>query len=454
MAPPRDTNVTSVLDEAPAFTRQRPGGTFLVIKGPDRGEQVQLSAKPITFGSAPACDLVLSDKTVSRRHAMALLENNEVLVRDLGSTNGSFIQGSRFKEITVGFGAEIKLGRTVIKFLPEEEAVEPAEAEADTFGQLVGRDVKMRRLFALLADISPNDATVLIEGETGTGKELIAEEIHNHSRRANGPFVVFDCGAVPRELIESALFGHVKGSFTGAVQDRKGAFAEANGGTIFLDEIGELPIDMQPALLRALDKRAVRKVGANQYEKVDVRVVAATNRDLREEVAKKTFREDLYYRLAVIRVHLPPLRERGHDIQLLVEHFIKTFGGQRGLRITPEDMQRLKAYAWPGNVRELRNVIERACVLSKGDTLNLDDVLGGEGATQPALGIRTDLPFKEAKGQLVELFEREYIVDLMKRHKMNLSAAAREAQIDRKHLRELIRKYGLDPRGDLTRDES
>ncbi|HWE29555.1 MAG TPA: sigma 54-interacting transcriptional regulator, partial [Polyangia bacterium] len=304
---------------------------------------MQLSNKPVTFGSAPACDLVLSDKTVSRRHATALLENNEVLVRDLGSTNGSFIQGSRFKEITVGFGAEIKLGRTVIKFLPEEEAVEPAEAESDNFGQLVGRDVKMRRLFALLADISPNDATVLIEGETGTGKELIAEEIHNHSKRDKGPIVVFDCGAVPRELIESALFGHVKGSFTGAVQDRKGAFAEANGGTIFLDEIGELPIDMQPALLRALDKRAVRKVGANQYEKVDVRVVAATNRDLREEVAKKTFREDLYYRLAVIRVHLPPLRERGYDIQILVEHFIKTFGGARGLRITPEDMQRLKA---------------------------------------------------------------------------------------------------------------
>src|SRR3954471_8847830 len=345
MAPPRDTNVTSVLDEAPAFTRQRPGGTFLVIKGPDRGEQVSLSGKAVTFGSAPSCDLVLSDKTVSRRHAQASLEANEVMVRDMGSTNGSFIQGSRFKEITVGFGAEIKLGRTVIKFLPDEEAVEPTEAEADNFGQLIGRDVKMRRLFALLADISPNDATVLVEGETGTGKELIAEEIHNHGKRKSGPFVVFDCGAVPRELIESALFGHVKGSFTGAVQDRKGAFAEANGGTIFLDEIGELPIDMQPSLLRALDKRAVRKVGANTYDKVDVRVVAATNRDLREEVAKKQFREDLYYRLAVIRVHLPPLRERGHDISLLVEHFIKIFSAGRNLKITAEDTGRLKSYS-------------------------------------------------------------------------------------------------------------
>ncbi len=450
---PREPNATSLIDEAPEFTRQRPGGTFMVIKGPDRGEQVTLSSKPITFGSAPSCDLVLSDKTVSRRHVEAYLDGNQTIVRDLGSTNGTYIQGSRFKEIAVGFGAEIKLGKTVVKFLPDEEVVEPVETESDHFGQLYGRDGKMRRLFALLEDIAPNDTTVLIEGETGTGKELIAEEIHHHSRRADGPFVVFDCGAVPHELIESALFGHVKGSFTGAVQDRRGAFAEANGGTIFLDEIGELALDLQPSLLRALDKRSVRRVGSNTYDRVDVRVIAATNRDLREEVAKKAFREDLYYRLAVIRVHLPPLRERGRDIDLLVDHFIKQFGGARGLRASPDDMQRLRAYGWPGNVRELRNVIERACVLAKGDSLALDDALGADGVATPALGIRTDLPFKEAKGQLVELFEREYIVDLMKRHKMNLSAAAREAQIDRKHLRELIRKYGLDPRGDLTREE-
>ncbi|MEO6951588.1 MAG: sigma 54-interacting transcriptional regulator [Polyangia bacterium] len=442
----REPNATSLLDEAPAFTRQRRGGSFLVITGPDRGEQVRLGDEPITFGSAPSCDLVLSDTTVSRRHVMALLEGDEVLVRDLGSTNGTFIQGSRFKEIAVSFGAEIKVGRTTIKFLPEEEVVDPGEAETDHFGQIFGRDAKMRRLFSLLSDISPNDATVLVEGETGTGKELIAEEIHDHSKRSKGPFVVVDCGAIPRELIESALFGHVKGSFTGAVSDRKGAFAEANGGTIFLDEIGELPIDMQPALLRVLDKRAVRKVGANTYEKVDVRVVAATNRDLREEIAKKAFREDLYYRLAVIRVHLPALRERGHDITLLVEHFVKSFSNGKKMNLTADDLSRLRAYGWPGNVRELRNVIERACVLAKGDSLNLDDVLGADGHGQAALGIRTDLPFKEAKGQLVETFEREYIVDLMKRHKMNLSAAAREAQIDRKHLRELIRKYGLDPR--------
>jgi DNA-binding NtrC family response regulator len=439
------TNITALLDELPSFSKQNRGGIFVVIKGPDRGESVRLQEnKPVFFGSSPTCEMVLSDKTVSRRHMSAELVGEEVIVRDNDSTNGTFIQGSRFKEITIGFGAEVKLGRTVIKFLPDEEVVEPEPSVEESFGHLLGSDTKMRQMFKLLQDVAATDATVLIEGETGTGKELIAEEIHNHSNRRNGPFVVFDCGAVPRELIESALFGHVKGSFTGAITDRRGAFAEAHGGTIFLDEIGEMALDLQPSLLRALDKRAVRKVGSNTYEKIDVRVVAATNRDLRSEVAKKSFREDLYYRLAVIRVSVPPLRERGTDIPLLVSHFIQQFSPDRPLHATTDDLARIQRHSWPGNVRELRNTIERACLLSRGDTLNVDDALLEESA--PALGIRTDLPFKEAKGQLVEMFEREYIEDLMRRHKMNLSAAAREAQIDRKHLRELIRKYGLDPR--------
>jgi DNA-binding NtrC family response regulator len=370
---------------------------------------------------------------------------------DCGSTNGTFIQGSRFEKITIGFGSEIKLGRTVIKFLPDEEIVEPEPSAQSSFGSIVGGDTKVRQMFTLLEDVAATNATVLIEGETGTGKELIAEEIHNHSPRKDGPFVVFDCGSVPRELIESMLFGHVKGSFTGAITDRRGAFAEAHGGTIFLDEIGEMVLDLQPSLLRVLDKRAVRKVGSNTYEKIDVRVVAATNRDLRGEVAKKAFREDLYYRLAVIRVSVPPLRERGTDIPLLINHFVQSFGP--GLSVTPEDMARLVRHGWPGNVRELRNVIERACLLSRGNTINLEDALTTDTA-QAGLGIRTDLPFKEAKGQLVETFEQKYIEDLMRRHKMNLSAAAREAQIDRKHLRELIRKYGLDPRHKLGGEDT
>ena len=444
MPPARKENVTSLLDELPAFTRQS-GGRFLVVKGPDRGESVDVGKNPVTLGSSPACSLVLTDKTVSRKHMDANWDDGGLLLRDLGSTNGCFFEGSRFKEITISFGSEFKVGRTVIKFVPSEEVVEPELSRSPNFGSLVGQDAKMRRLFALLNDISPTDATVIIEGETGTGKELVAEEIHKHSNRKNGPFVVFDCGAVPRDLIESSLFGHVKGSFTGAVSDRRGAFAEASGGTIFLDEIGELNLELQPALLRVLDKRAVRRVGGNQYENVDVRVVAATNRDLREEVGRKNFREDLYYRLAVIRITLPPIRERGMDIPYLASHFVAQFSPpNEPLEIRPDDAARLQRHSWPGNVRELRNVIERACVLRHGESLNLDDALTEEAS--PSLGIRTDLPFKEAKGQLVEIFEREYIVDLMRRHKMNLSSAAREAQIDRKHLRELIRKYDLDPR--------
>jgi DNA-binding NtrC family response regulator len=436
------THVTALLEDLPSFSRQNRGGIFLVIKGPDRGESVRLTQDPVSFGSSPSCDLVLTDKTVSRKHLQAELHGDEVVMVDSGSTNGTFIQGSRFEKIVIGFGAEVKLGRTVIKFLPDEEVVEPEPLDQASLGTIVGADTKMRQLFKLMTDVAATTATVLIEGETGTGKELIAEEIHNHSPRRDGPFVVFDCGSVPRELIESMLFGHVKGSFTGAITDRRGAFAEAHGGTIFLDEIGEMALDLQPSLLRVLDKRAVRKVGSNTYERIDVRVVAATNRDLRAEVAKKTFREDLYYRLAVIRVSVPPLRERGSDIPLLTQHFMQAFG--QGLDVTPEDMAKLQRHAWPGNVRELRNVVERACLLSRGNTINIDDALVHEAA--PALGIRTDLPFKEAKGQLVDMFERKYIDDLMRKHKMNLSAAAREAQIDRKHLRELIRKYGLDPR--------
>jgi DNA-binding NtrC family response regulator len=443
------TNVTALLEDLPSFSRQNRGGIFLVIKGPDRGETVRLGDKPVSFGSAPTCDLVLSDKTVSRKHLEAALVGDEVILTDSGSTNGTFIQGSRFEKISVGFGAEVKLGRTVIKFLPDEEVVDPEPSESNAFGTIVGGDTKMRQLFKLLTDVAQTNATVLIEGETGTGKELIAEEIHNHSPRRDGPFVVFDCGSVPRELIESMLFGHVKGSFTGAITDRRGAFAEAHGGTIFLDEIGEMALDLQPSLLRVLDKRAVRKVGSNTYEKIDVRVVAATNRDLRAEVAKKAFREDLYYRLAVIRVTVPPLRERGADIPLLIGHFIQSFGP--GLNVAQEDMARLQRHSWPGNVRELRNVIERACLLSKGQSINIEDALVEQAP--PGIGNRTDLPFKEAKGQLVEMFEREYIEDLMRRHAGNLSAAAREAQIDRKHLRELIRKYDLDPRAKLAGEE-
>lgn len=444
--------VTQLLDEA-AFTRQAAGGVFLVIQGPERGTSVKLRDTAITFGSDSTSTMVLTDATVSRQHLQAELVDGTVFVQDLGSRNGTTLEGARVTRTSIGFGAEIALGRTVVKFLPDEEEVRPQAAATTAFGSIVGGDTKMRQLFAMLQNVAPTHATVLIEGETGTGKELIAEEIHKHSDRKNGPFVVFDCGAVPRELIESLLFGHVKGSFTGAIADKKGAFAEAHGGTIFLDEIGEMAIDLQPALLRVLDKRTVRKVGSNVFENIDVRVVAATNRDLRQEVQNRNFREDLYYRLAVIRVSVPPLRERDTDLELLIRHFVRIFAPQ--LTVAPGDMARLLAHEWPGNVRELKNTIERACVLASGSTIHLDASFANPQparASQPTLSraepVRTDLPFKEAKGQLVEAFEREYLEGLMKKHRSNLSAASREAEIDRKHLRELVRKYGLTARED------
>ena len=313
----------------------------------------------------------------------------------------------------------------------------------------MGRDPKMRQLFRLIGDIAGSDTTVLIEGETGTGKELFAEEIHRASPRRGGPFVVFDCGAVPRELIESALFGHVRGAFTGAFADRRGAFAEADGGTLFLDEIGELALEVQPALLRALDKRAVRPVGGQQAQSFSVRVVAATNRDLRSEVAARRFREDLFYRLAVFRLAVPSLRERPDDVPVLVRHFVADMSGGR-LQVRIEDLQRLARYAFPGNVRELRNLVERACALTRGDTLDFDSFLDSDRHTPaPTPGaVAYDLPFKQAKAQIVDQFERAYLERLMEHHQNNLSAAARAADLDRKHLRELLRKHGL-----ITSDE-
>ncbi len=361
-----DRSATRIIDPLAPFVRQSGRGRFLVIKGPDRGESITLTEGVMTLGSGSGSDVLLTDPTVSRRHLSTEAQGQGLVVRDLGSTNGSFLQGARFQELTLGFGAEVTIGQTVLKYVPDEEAVDVAPSDEEAFGSLVGREPKLRKLFRLLGDVATTEATVLLEGETGTGKELFAEEIHRHSPRKNGPFIVFDCGAVPSDLIESALFGHVRGAFTGAISDRRGAFEEADGGTLFLDEIGELAPEMQPSLLRALDKHTIRPVGGTNYQQVSVRVVAATNRDLRAEIAAKRFREDLYYRLAVVRIALPALRDRQDDIPLLVSLFARQFTGDRVLEIPDDEVQRLRRHRWPGNVRELRNVIERACALSRG----------------------------------------------------------------------------------------
>jgi transcriptional regulator with PAS, ATPase and Fis domain len=308
----------------------------------------------------------------------------------------------------------------------------------------------MRKIYTIIEKIAGTDVTVIIEGESGTGKELVAAAIHEKSKRSKKPFVVFDCSAVAENLIESELFGHEKGSFTGATGLRHGAFELADSGTVFLDEIGELQIDLQPKLLRVLESRTIRRVGGDRPMPIDVRVVAATNRSLEQEVKKGTFREDLFYRLNVVPIHLPPLRRRKEDIPLLVESFIENHNEQHPEKrvegVSTAAMELLMAYDWPGNVRELKNTIFRAISFMDGAQIQPDDIPDRVRipVAKAELEIREDLGFKDAKEQWVASFEKQYLTDLLKRNNFNISAAAKEAGIDRKSVQRLVKKYGIN----------
>jgi DNA-binding NtrC family response regulator len=328
-------------------------------------------------------------------------------------------------------------------------------SSARRFGELFGESLAMREVFAVLERVAPTDVTVLIEGESGTGKEVAARSIHAASARSRGPYVVFDCSAVPRELAESELFGHKRGAFSGAVSDRAGAFQRAHGGTICLDEIGELPLDLQPKLLRVLETNQVRAVGDDEVRHVDVRVIAATNRELRAESQRGRFRADLLYRLEVVRVRIPPLRQRPEDIPGLVGILM---GGKLppGDTIAGRNLAQLMNYAWPGNVRELRNALTRAVALAQQPGKppvpfgQLVFNLGPAADTPPTIGISfpgvgTPLPYKEAKEQLLESFERAYVEALLERAGGNVTQAAAAAGLSRKHLYELLRRLHGDP---------
>jgi DNA-binding NtrC family response regulator len=325
----------------------------------------------------------------------------------------------------------------------------------DRFGRLIGHSPAMRRVIGQLARVAASDATVLLLGETGTGKEVAAESLHQESPRARGPFVVVDCGAIPPHLLESELFGHERGAFTGAVRAREGAFQAASGGTIFLDEIGELPRDLQPKLLRALSRRAVKPVGTEAYVEVDVRVIAATNRDLRREVDADRFRGDLYYRLAVVEVRLPPLRERLGDLPLLVEAML------RESRASPAETSRLRSAAvldrlarqsWPGNLRELRNALDRALAMGPWEpdaetapelVPELIPELGPDAEPDAAPAVDLSRPFKQARDEWTARFERAYLAALLEHHAGSIRPAARAAGIDRVHLYRLLARHGL-----------
>ncbi|HZS36098.1 MAG TPA: sigma 54-interacting transcriptional regulator, partial [Polyangia bacterium] len=378
-------------------------------------------------------------------------------VRDLKSTNGTFLDSAEVKEAYLRAGSVIKAGEVELKFTPFEERIEILPSEKDRLGELLGGSLRMREIFGLVERIAPTEATVLIEGETGTGKDLAARTIHDLSRRASAPFVVVDCGAVAGNLIESELFGHEKGAFTGASTTRQGAFELAHGGTIFLDELGELSLDLQPKLLRVLEQREIRRVGGNRTIKVDIRVVAATKQELAKEVQKGKFREDLYFRLSVVPIRMPSLRERKEDLPLLVQAFLERMNPGEPRTLDDAAMASLMAHDWPGNIRELRNVLERGAYLSPttggaaGTTqpvrlVALPGQSEGEAAAAPvASGPPFDpaLSYRDNKERWEHEFEKRYLRWLMERAQGNISRAAREADMDRKYLHKLLKKHAI-----------
>jgi DNA-binding NtrC family response regulator len=424
-----------------------------VVSGPDQGKEHTLDEGTTMVGTHADNDLVLTDATVSRYHLEIRVRRDGIEVRDLDTTNGTKHGGARVGQVVLVGPARLRLGKhTEMDVEPIDTSVQLDEWPGDRFGDVLGTTQPMQRLFSLLAKAAPTEATILLQGETGTGKEAIAEAVHRASRRAKGPFVVVDCGSIPHELIASELFGHARGSFTGAANDKQGLIEAANHGTLFLDEIGELAIDLQPQLLRVLDRRQVRRVGETQSIDVDIRVIAATHRDLRAMVRAGSFREDLYYRLAVVATHVPPLRERKADIPALAAWFADRMG-RGGWAQSPGLIEQLERHDWPGNVRELRNVVERALSLGHAALADLGtgeprpsspSISEGEGEKRPSNPDVLELPFKEAKAVLVESFERDYLTALLARHRGNISRAAAEAGIDRNYIHRLVKKYGLE----------
>ncbi len=418
--------------------------TLSVIRGPDKGRKVTLEGAPITCGAHAACSLVLTDTAVSSRHFEIRSGAKGFRIEDLGSTNGTIIEGLRIGTCWVDSTVVLRLGNSRLRLKPAKDRVEIALASRDRYGRLLGSSVTMRRVFAVLERVAQADVTVLIEGESGTGKELAAESIHLGSSRQSGPLVVVDCGAISENLVESELFGYERGAFTGADHARQGYFEAAQGGTIFLDEIGELPLQTQPKLLRVLERREVTRVGASHPIPVDVRVVAATNRKLAVEVEEGRFRQDLYYRLAVLRVELPPLRERRDDIPALVEHFVEAFPSAAGAPADLGDdlLAMLRGHDWPGNVRELKNVVERLLVLPELGV----EAIGARNHQKTAVGeidALYGLPFHEGRAQWTERFERAYLEEKLRGADGVVLRAAEAAQIPRQTFHRLMKKHGI-----------
>jgi two-component system response regulator GlrR len=446
---PSDTK-TQATGRGPSATDfDLPRFRLRVTSGPDAGAEVVSDDGRLTVGTVEGAALRLSDPTVSRFHVEFEASRAGIIVRDLGSTNGTLLGGVTVREVVVRAEVELEIGRSRVRLLLGDERTPVATSAARAFGALLGGSAAMRAVYTSLGRAAPTNVPVLITGESGTGKELAARAVHAESPRARQPFEVVDCGGLPPTLIESELFGHERGAFTGAVGERDGAFERAHGGTIFLDELGELPLELQPKLLRALGEGEVRRVGGKRTRRVDVRVVAATNRDLRREVNSGNFRADLYYRLAVIQVRMPSLRDRLDDLPTLVTALLEQIRRDRGVDTTIEldadFWAPLAHHTWPGNVRELRNYLEQLVILRVAPALGSDEDAPRTGEAVGELDLQglDALPMRAAKSALLERFERHYIATLLSQTGGNIAEAARRAGVDRGTLFRTIRRHGL-----------
>ena len=391
------------------------------------------------IGSADEADLTLADPTVSRLHAHVDIRTDGAWVRDAGSKNGTWVNGVRVESARLEHGVVLRVGSTDLFAAYDAEPTAVKLWPVASFGPMVGSSAAMRQLFVKLDLAARSEGTVVLSGETGTGKELAAMAIHGASGRASAPFSTIDCGAIAASMLDAELFGWGEGGVHGASGARAGAIEAADGGTVLLDEVGELPLELQPKLLRVIESRTLRRLGEREPRKVDVRFLAATHRDLREMVNEGTFREDLYFRLAVLPIRVPPLRERLEDIPMLVQHFVPE--AQRD-RVGPEVLAELAARPWPGNVRELRNVVERA--LAFGDAMPIRELIGtaeAEPADLPAVPL--DEPFHEVRARWLDHLEREYVSGLLKQHQGNMAQVARVAGLNRSYLYRLVKKHGL-----------
>jgi transcriptional regulator with PAS, ATPase and Fis domain len=416
-----------------------------VIDGPDKGLGIDLPLTAVVVGTGAECDLKLSDPLVSRAHVMLRATSSAIVITDESSRNGTFLGEIRIREIEARSSLSLRIGSTVIALRVDAEAVTVPLSPRMRFGDALGASSAIRHVFAILEQAARHAVTVLIEGDSGTGKDVLARAVHDESDRAGKPFVVVDCGALPENLIESELFGHERGAFTGATGARVGAFELADGGTIFLDEVGELPLILQPKLLRVLETKTFRRIGGSRDVSVDVRVIAATNKRLAQAVRERQFRDDLYYRLAVVHVLVPRLAERSEDIQLIAQAFVEKALGP-GSELPPPLVALLASYSWPGNVRELRNVIDRFVAFGHTDPVSLFGADAAASSAAKLVDTRTldGLGYHDAKARLVEAFHKDFLGRALERHGGSMSQAAATLGIPRTSLYRMLDRDDRD----------